>query len=431
MSPQPPPRWSRRHSWRRMSPRPRNARSRRHSWAPMTSLADASRLLAAGDASPLEVLDACLSHLATAQEHGAFVHIDEPKAPAARPRPSPPATRPAPRHPRRGQGPDRRRRAADRARAERRAAWPSATPRSSPACATQGAVIVGKTRTDELGLGALTPGASDPRDPRRSPGGSSGGSAIAVATGAALLALATDTAGSARIPAAACGVAGLCAAAGWMPTDGVSILAPSFDRLGLIAATAEDLAVAWTALGGTIGEPPDARRHARRRPTRPRRARTPRSRPPSGPPPLPTAARAHHPLTAAVRPSARNRHHRRGRRAPRHGDGPPRQECSSRPAPRTRDADVRSRPRATREARHSTARARSATASSSRPRSPQSRRCGTSSTPPTRSSAPPAASPASAAPSTAHTSWRSAAPQGVQLIARDIETALAAALRLP
>ena len=118
-------------------------------------------------------------------------------------------------------------------------------------------MIVGKTRTDELGLGALTPGASDPRDAGRSPGGSSGGSAIAVATGAALLALATDTAGSARIPAAACGVAGLCAARDWMPTDGVSILAPSFDRLGLIAATAEDLAVAWTALGGTIGEPPE------------------------------------------------------------------------------------------------------------------------------------------------------------------------------
>jgi Asp-tRNA(Asn)/Glu-tRNA(Gln) amidotransferase A subunit family amidase len=41
-----------------------------------------------------------------------------------------------------------------------------------------------------------------------------------------------------------------------MPTDGVSILAPSFDRLGLIAATPQDLAFAWTAFGGTIGEPP-------------------------------------------------------------------------------------------------------------------------------------------------------------------------------
>ena len=43
----------------------------------MTSLADVSRLLAAGDASPLEILDACLSRLPEAQEHGAFVHIDE------------------------------------------------------------------------------------------------------------------------------------------------------------------------------------------------------------------------------------------------------------------------------------------------------------------------------------------------------------------
>ena len=101
-----------------------------------------------------------------------------------------------------------------------------------------GAIVLGKTRTDELGLGALTPGASDPRDATRSPGGSSGGSAIAVAVGAVPLALATDTAGSARIPAAACGVSGLCAAPDWIPAAGVSILAPSFDRLGLIAATA-------------------------------------------------------------------------------------------------------------------------------------------------------------------------------------------------
>jgi Asp-tRNA(Asn)/Glu-tRNA(Gln) amidotransferase A subunit family amidase len=119
-----------------------------------------------------------------------------------------------------------------------------------------GAVIVGKTRTDEVGLGALTPGADDPRDPGRSVGGSSGGSAIAVAVGAVPLALATDTAGSARIPAAACGVTGLCAPADWLPTDGVSILAPSFDRLGLIAATPADMAYAWTALGGSIANQP-------------------------------------------------------------------------------------------------------------------------------------------------------------------------------
>jgi aspartyl-tRNA(Asn)/glutamyl-tRNA(Gln) amidotransferase subunit A len=218
-------------------------------------LATASRLLAAGEATPLEVLNACLSNLDHAQEHGAFVHIDEDGARRAAKR--------LPSHP---GGPLHGIPVAVKDLIDV-AGLPTALGRSQGRVAErdaaivarlreQGAVIVGKTRTDELGLGALTPGASDPCDPRRSPGGSSGGSAIAVATGAALLALATDTAGSARIPAAACGVAGLCAAPGWMPTDGVSILAPSFDRLGLIAATTEDLAVAWTALGATIGEPP-------------------------------------------------------------------------------------------------------------------------------------------------------------------------------
>ena len=221
----------------------------------MTSLADVSRLLGAGEASPLEVLDACLSNLDNAQAHGAFVAIDEDGARrAAKQLPSDP------------KGPLHGIPVAVKDLIDV-AGLPTALGRSKGRVAErdaaivarlreQGAVIVGKTRTDELGLGALTPGASDPRDENRSPGGSSGGSAIAVATGAALLALATDTAGSARIPAAACGVAGLCAAAGWTPTDGVSILAPSFDRLGLIAPTAEDLALAWTALGGTIGEPP-------------------------------------------------------------------------------------------------------------------------------------------------------------------------------
>jgi Asp-tRNA(Asn)/Glu-tRNA(Gln) amidotransferase A subunit family amidase len=222
----------------------------------MTSLATVSRLLAAGDTSPLEVLDACLSNLDHAQEHGAFVHIDDDGARRA--------AEALPRHPR---GPLHGIPVAVKDLIDV-AGLPTALGRSKGRVAEkdaaivarvreQGAVIVGKTRTDELGLGALTPGASDPRDPHRSPGGSSGGSAIAVATGAALLALATDTAGSARIPAAACGVVGLCAAAGWMPTDGVCTLAPSFDRLGLIAATGQDLATVWTALGGQIGNPPE------------------------------------------------------------------------------------------------------------------------------------------------------------------------------
>jgi hypothetical protein len=52
-------------------------------------------------------------------------------------------------------------------------------------------------------------------------------------------------------------VTGLCVAAGWIPRTGVSVLAPSCDRLGLIAATPGDVTVAWTALGGTVGAPPN------------------------------------------------------------------------------------------------------------------------------------------------------------------------------
>ena len=71
-----------------------------------------------------------------------------------------------------------------------------------------GAVILGKTVTQEFAAGVLSPPARNPWDPDRIPGGSSGGSAAAVAVGACLGALGTDTGGSIRIPAAACGVVG-------------------------------------------------------------------------------------------------------------------------------------------------------------------------------------------------------------------------------
>lgn len=115
-----------------------------------------------------------------------------------------------------------------------------------------GATPIGKTRTDELGLSTFTPGVMNPADPSRSVGGSSGGSAVAVATGVVDFALATDTAGSARIPAAAAGVAGICLRAGWESTAGVIGLSPTFDRLGMIAPTGADLAAIWRALGGAV-----------------------------------------------------------------------------------------------------------------------------------------------------------------------------------
>jgi len=118
-----------------------------------------------------------------------------------------------------------------------------------------GARIVGKTGLTELGWSvsgvnhwAGTP--VNPLDPRRLPGGSSTGSAVAVANGEADVAFGTDTAGSVRIPAACCGVAGLKTAYGRVPVKGVYPLAPSMDTVGPIGPD-----VAALELGMRLLEP--------------------------------------------------------------------------------------------------------------------------------------------------------------------------------
>jgi amidase len=105
-----------------------------------------------------------------------------------------------------------------------------------------GARIVGRTNLHELALGVTgvnewygTP--VNPLDPTRVPGGSSSGSAVAVATDEADVAYGSDTGGSIRIPAACCGIAGLKTTWGRIPLDGVWPLAPSFDTVGPMART--------------------------------------------------------------------------------------------------------------------------------------------------------------------------------------------------
>jgi amidase len=100
-----------------------------------------------------------------------------------------------------------------------------------------GAWIVGKTALTELcwsasGVNQWSGTPVNPRDPRRLPGGSSSGSAVAVASGQADIAYGTDTGGSVRIPAACCGVAGLKTRWGRVPVKGVYPLAPSLDTVG-------------------------------------------------------------------------------------------------------------------------------------------------------------------------------------------------------
>lgn len=114
-----------------------------------------------------------------------------------------------------------------------------------------GAVIVGKTTTHEFAFGGTTPPTRNPADLSRIPGGSSGGSAAAVAAGQIALALGSDTGGSVRIPSAYCGTVGLVPSPGLLPADGVVPLAWSLDRVGLITVTAADLALAAAALGIT------------------------------------------------------------------------------------------------------------------------------------------------------------------------------------
>jgi amidase len=118
-----------------------------------------------------------------------------------------------------------------------------------------GSRIVGKANLHELCFGATgvnphygTP--VNPLDPRRIPGGSSSGSAVAVAAGEADVGIGTDTAGSVRNPAACCGLVGLKTTFGLVPVAGTRPLAPSLDTVGVLARD-----VATAAVGATLLDP--------------------------------------------------------------------------------------------------------------------------------------------------------------------------------
>ncbi len=119
-----------------------------------------------------------------------------------------------------------------------------------------GYTVVAKTLMDEAAFGALgdNPWYGRVHNPHRhgyTAGGSSAGSAAAVALGEADLALGTDTLGSVRIPASYCGVVGYVPSAGTVPMDGVVPLAPSFDRVGFFTRTVSEM----TALNDSGSDP--------------------------------------------------------------------------------------------------------------------------------------------------------------------------------
>ncbi|MFT3690369.1 amidase [Paenirhodobacter sp.] len=118
-----------------------------------------------------------------------------------------------------------------------------------------GGIVLGKANCHELAFGGPSfdlpfPPARNPWDTGRFPGGSSSGSGVTVAAGLCLGSLATDTAGSIRLPATMCGVFGLKPTRGLLPLAGISALAETMDHAGPIARSADDTRILFDAMAG-------------------------------------------------------------------------------------------------------------------------------------------------------------------------------------
>ncbi len=123
-----------------------------------------------------------------------------------------------------------------------------------------GAVIIGKTNLHEFAFGTTSEESAfgpvhHPQDPSKSPGGSSGGAAVALVEGMCFGSIGTDTGGSIRIPSAVCGTVGLKPTYGELSCEGIVPLSTTLDHVGPMARTVEDVAIMFDALRGATPPP--------------------------------------------------------------------------------------------------------------------------------------------------------------------------------